>query len=390
MFKESIMMSWRNIIHNKLRSFLTVLGIIIGVASIIALITIVQGVTGEVTSQISELGANKIIVQARGTPLKQGLSATDLTALKNIEYVRGVSPTVSGNSAVAANGIAKTGVAVEGKNEVHFQADPKLVKSGRGLNALDVRGNTHVAVLGSNLAKDLFLGQNPIGQEMLIGGITFQIVGILEESSNFSFASNNDAVTIPYTTAMKTLGTRAIMSADIFMADTNRSGEIIDNINGVLNRAFNFKENSFTVLNMEDIITTIGNVTGMMTLLLAGIASISLVVGGIGIMNMMLVSVTERTTEIGLRKALGAEPSQIQLQFLIESIFLSAFGGAIGLLVGAGTAYLASNLIGFQFSLSLSTVILAAGFSAAVGVIFGFMPARKASRLNPIDALRHI
>lgn len=390
MFKESIRMSWSNIIYNKLRSFLTVLGIVIGVASIIALITIVQGATGEVTNQISALGANKITIQARGTPLKQGLSAADLQALGDIEYVRGVSPTVSGSTAVAANGVSKTGVTVQGKNEVHFQTDPEVVKNGRGLNILDMQGSTRVAVLGSKLTQDLFLGQNPIGRDMIINGHTFKVVGLLEESASFSFTSNNEAVIIPYTTAMKTLGTRSIMSVEVFMADSTRSSVIIDNISGVLNQAFNHKENAFTVLNMEDIISTIGNVTRMMTLLLAGIASISLVVGGIGIMNMMLVSVTERTAEIGLRKALGAEPSRIQLQFLIESIFLSIFGGIIGLLLGAAIAYVASRFIGFNFSLSVSTVILAAGFSAAVGVIFGFMPARKASQLNPIDALRHI
>ena len=390
MFKESLKMSWSNIVHNKLRSFLTVLGIVIGVASIIALVTIMEGATGEITSQISALGADKISVQSRGTPLKQGLNEADLAALREIDFVRGVSPTVSGSTAVAANGAAKTGVIVQGKNEVHFQAEPGAVITGRGINILDVQAGTEVAVLGSSLAKELFPGQNPVGQNMVINGINFTVIGLLKESSGYSFNSTNDTVLIPYTTAMKTLGTRSIVNVEIFMADSGRSDMIINDIEGVLNRAFNYKESAFSILNMEEIISTIGDITRIMTLLLAGIASISLVVGGIGIMNMMLVTVTERTAEIGLRKALGAEPSRIQLQFLIESIFLSVFGGIIGLFVGIAIASIAAQLIGFTMSLTLSTLLLAVGFSAAVGIIFGFMPARKASKLNPIDALRHV
>jgi putative ABC transport system permease protein len=189
---------------------------------------------------------------------------------------------------------------------------------------------------------------------------------------------------------MKTLGVNNITSVDIYMTDATKSAEIVDEVKGVLNEAFNYHSDSFQVFNFQDIINAIGNITGIMSLVLAGIASISLVVGGIGIMNMMLVSVTERTTEIGLRKALGAEPGRIQLQFLIESIFLSLFGGIIGLILGLTIAFVASKLIGLVFVISFSVILLAFGFSAAVGIIFGFAPARKASRLNPIDALRSV
>lgn len=390
MLKDSIIMSWSNIINNKLRSFLTMLGIVIGVASIIALITIVQGATGEVTNQISSLGANKITVQAMGTPLKQGLSETDLDRLKEVEYVSGISPTVSVRTSIVANNITKTEIAVEGKNEVHFNQDPKLLKSGRGINSLDVSEMTRVAILGGKITQELYLGENPIGQDILINGAIFKVIGILEQNSDFSLSSTNDTIIIPYTTALKTLGTRNIKAVDVYMEDSNKSKEIMEGLTKALNAAFNYKEKSFSMFNMEDIISTIGDITGMLSLLLAGIASISLVVGGIGIMNMMLVSVTERTSEIGLRKALGAEPRSIQLQFLIESIFLSIFGGIIGLGVGLSIAYIASKYIGFVLSVSITTVILAIGFSAFVGVIFGFMPARRASRLNPIDALRSL
>ncbi|CAK7019534.1 ABC transporter permease [Tissierella sp. P1] len=390
MLKDSIKMSWSNIINNKMRSFLTILGIIIGVASIIALITIVQGATNEVTKQVSSLGADKITIQAMGTPLKQGLNERDLESLTKIENIKGLSPTITGKTSIAGNGITKTDITVEGKNEVHFKTNKKLVKNGRELNILDIENSSQVAIIGSDINKELFLGKEPIGESILINGLTFTIVGVLDTGSEFAFSSTNDAIIIPYTTAMKTLGNRNITNVDVYMADSNKSDIIMKDLKQVLNQSFNYKDNSYFIFNMEDIISTIGDITGMMSLLLAGIASISLVVGGIGIMNMMLVSVTERTSEIGLRKALGAEPNSIQLQFIIEAIFLSVFGGIIGLIVGMSIAYIASIYIGFSLTITMSTVILAVGFSAIVGIIFGFMPAKRASKLNPIDALRSL
>lgn len=390
MFKESIKMSWSNITHNKMRSFLTMLGIVIGVASIIALITTVQGATGSITSQISALGADKLTVQAMGTPLKQGLNEKDIERLSEIEYVSGVSPTVSGNTSIAYDRNVKTGVSVQGKNEIYFNSEKDNLATGRNINILDIHNKNRVVIIGSDIVKDLFYGVDPEGKQIVVNGITYTVVGILKPSSGFSMGSTNNAVLIPYTAAMKTLGIRNISSVEVQMEDSSKSDIIISKIENVLNEAFNYRDNAFSIFNMQDMLDTMGNITGMMSLLLAGIASISLIVGGIGIMNMMLVSVTERTTEIGLRKALGAEPSRIQLQFLIEAVFLSMFGGIIGMLVGLGIAFGASILIGFTFTVTPLTILLAVGFSAAVGIIFGIMPARNASRLNPIDALRHI
>jgi len=390
MLQESIKMAWNNIIHNKMRSFLTVLGVLIGVSSIIALITIVQGATGSITSQISSLGADKLTIQAMGTRLKQGLSEKDLEQLSLVNNVSGVSPTVSGKTSLVYNRKVTTGVSVQGKNDVYFKREKDLLASGRGVNILDVNSKNQIAVLGSDLTKTLFFGGEPVGQQLLINGSTVTIVGVLNATSSSIMGSTNNIVIMPYTSAMKTLGVRNITNVDMYMSDPKQSESIINAVTTILNSAFNYRENTFSVLNMQNMIDVIGNITGMLTLLLAGIASISLLVGGIGIMNMMLVSVTERTTEIGLRKALGAEPAQIQLQFLIESVFISLFGGVLGLIIGILVALVAAIIMGFSFTVTAWTIILAVGFSAAVGIIFGFAPARKASRLNPIDALRHV
>ncbi|WP_042463152.1 ABC transporter permease [Neobacillus dielmonensis] len=390
MFKENLKMSWRNLIHNKMRSFLTMLGIVIGVSSIIALITIVQATMNGMTSEFSSFGTDKITVQATGTPLKQGLIDSDIQKLSEIDDVAGVSPTLTGNTTVVYNGSEKKGVSVQGKNDVYFSKTEDLIETGRGLNRLDIENENKVCLIGSNIAEELFWGEDPIGEHLQIAGISYTVTGTLKESSSFSGASNNDAVIIPYTTATAILGSGYMNSVDVYMNDSNKSEKITSDIETVLNQSFNYKEDSFTIINMEDMLSSINKITTMLSYMLGGIASISLVVGGIGIMNMMLVSVTERTTEIGLRKALGAEPKRIQQQFLLEAVFLSLFGGTIGLLLGALIALVVCTLIGSTFALSVSTVLLAFGFSAGIGIIFGIAPARKASKLNPIDALRSV
>ncbi|KAA9021607.1 ABC transporter permease [Niallia endozanthoxylica] len=388
MFKENVKMAWMNVIHNKMRSALTILGIVIGVSSIIALITIVKSSTNEMTNEFASFGADKITVQAMGTPLKQGLIESDIQKLGDIENVAGVSPTTSGKTTIVSSRGEKTNVTVQGKNEVYFSRTKDLVESGRGINILDVKNKNQVCLIGSDITRGLFYGENPIGQKLIIGSSTYTVIGILQESDSFSSSSTNDAVIVPYTASMSLLGSGYISSVDVYMENSNESEKVTKEIESVLNEAFNDKKDGFSVMNMQDMLTSIKKMTSMLSLMLGGIASISLIVGGIGIMNMMLVSVTERTTEIGLRKALGAEPKRIQQQFLIEAVFLSLFGGFIGLMLGTLVAYIVCLLIGTSFALSASTVLLALGFSAAVGILFGIAPARKASKLNPIDALR--
>lgn len=390
MLFESIKMSWENIIHNKLRSFLTMLGIVIGVASIIALITIVQGAKNSISDQVSSLGVNKITINAMGTPLKEGLSQEDMKTIAQVDNISGVSPTISGKTGIVYNGNVKENVVVQGKNEVYFKTNSSALKSGRSINSLDLESKNKVAIIGSNIVEEFYYGVDPIGKDLMINGTTYTVMGTLAASTGFSAGSNNDTVIIPYTTALSSLGVKNITSLDVFLTDTNTADDTVTDIKSVLNSAFNDKDNAYTIFNMGDMIESFESMMSIMSLLLSGIAGISLVVGGIGIMNMMLVSITERTSEIGLRKALGATPNRIQLQFIIESILLSSFGGVIGLILGSLIAYIAATIMGIGFVVSIATISLAVGFSAAVGIIFGYMPARKASRLNPIDALRSL
>lgn len=397
MLRENIKMSWQNIIGNKMRSFLTILGIIIGVTAIISLITIVQGVIDETNSQFMGMGTGKMTIQAFGTPLKQGLSDSDIKALSEIENVSGVSPNLSIVSSVVKNINVIEDVTIEGKNEVYFQNTEDVVSRGRVFNILDMDSKNKVSLIDSEISKSLFFGKDPLGETITLNGTTYSIVGILnDESSNDIMSmlntgsSPNGKVIIPYTTAMSMAGVGSISSLEVIVENTDYMDEVIEQVEFILNQAFNFKEDSFNIINLDSLLDTLETMQGMMTAMLTGIAAISLLVGGIGIMNMMLVSVTERTSEIGLRKALGAEPGSIQMQFLIESIFLSLLGGLIGLILGVVISYVASTVIGMPFKLNTTALVLGVGFSAAIGIIFGWAPARKASLLNPIDALRSV
>lgn len=396
MLRESIKMSWQNIVGNKMRSFLTILGILIGVMAIISLITIVEGVSNEINSQFSEMGAGKIAVQAYGTPLKRGLTEADMARISEMDNIIGISPNLNLVSNVVKNNNMAEDISIEGRTDVYFQNNLELISRGRAFNILDLQSRNKVAIIDSSLAKSLFLGTDPLDEDIIVNGATYSIVGILNPDSvldvmsSMSGSSDDGKVLIPYTTAMRMAGVDSITSFEVLVDDTLRTNEVIDELKIILNQAFNYKDDSYTIINLDSLLEVMETMQGMMKTLLAGIASISLLVGGIGIMNMMLVSVTERTTEIGLRKALGADPTSIQLQFLIESIFLSLLGGIIGLALGLGISYIASDAIGYDFEISSLAVSLGLGFSAAIGIIFGWAPARKASLLNPIDALRSV
>lgn len=386
-------MSLQNIKSNKMRTFLTTLGIIIGVTAVIALITIVDGVIGSVMGEFSSLGAGTLSVSITGSSLKKGLTESDLDSLKELDNVAGISPSVSMTTTAARTGELLEKVSVQGKNEYYFMNND-LISYGRAIARQDVENEAYVCIIDQDLADNLFLGEDPIGSQLIVGGIRYTVIGLQGDDGNLMSAMSgmgstlDGTVIIPYTNALKLSGNSSITSLDIYVADTDRTQELMDAVENVLYQAFNENEDCYSVFSMDSLLDTMDSMMSMLTYMLAGIASIALLVGGIGIMNMMLVSVTERTKEIGLRKAMGATPERIQLQFLLESIVLSLIGGLIGVGLGLLISFAAASLLGTDFVISASAVWLGVGFSAAVGIVFGWAPARKASRLNPIDALR--
>lgn len=395
MLKDSLKMSWENIIHNKMRSFLTILGVVIGVTAIITLITIVQGMIDEVDRQFMTLGADKLLVQATGTPLKRGLNLRDLETLKAIPNISSAAPGVTAKLSVSANKKIAEDITVEGKNESYFQQGTEELQRGRGINILDVENKNRVCVINQKLEQELFLGENSLGKRIVVNGISYEIIGVLAEKKNDMMAlmmggNSGGKLMVPYTAMSVMIDMNHIYTVELSMEDSDLSEETIERVKSVLNQTFNYKDDSYSIIDMNSLLDTMKTMQNMMKNMLVGIASIALLVGGIGIMNMMLVSVTERTTEIGLRKALGAEPKQIQLQFLLEAIMLSMFGGFIGMILGIAISLIAAAAIGIEIAMSVAAIVIALSFSAAVGIIFGWTPARKASKLNPIDALRSV
>ncbi len=392
MLRECVVMSLENIWGNKMRSFLTVLGILIGVTAVIALITTVSGVSSALTSSFSSMGAGTLTVSVSGSDLKNGLTSEDLNELLTISDVEGLTPTVSLSARVSHGGAYESRISVSGKNSYYFRIND-VVTRGRPLNIIDEDNMSFVCLLGAELVETFFYGIDPIGQEIYISGIPFSVVGLFDaegtESISNMFSGSPD-ILIPYTTALKMNNESLVTSFTVYLADGTDSEEASTAIENAMDVMFSYEEDCFTVTTMSSVEDTMEQMVSMMTALLAGIASIALIVGGIGIMNMMLTSVTERTTEIGLKKALGAIPWQIQVQFLIESFLLSMIGGVMGALLGVLLSIILCNVLGTTFVLNVGAIVLGVGFSAAVGIIFGWMPARKASKLNPIDALRSV
>ncbi len=394
---QSIRMALSNIRSNRMRSFLTMLGIIIGVGSVIALITIVSSVTGSVVDQFESLGAGTLTISATGTSVKHGLEDEDIEALSEVEGVDAVAPTASLSTTAVYDGTVSDTVQVEGRDAVYFQHNDDTIQSGRYFNAAEMTGKTNVAIIDTDFVTNVLGGNSALGTTFILNGYSYKVIGIKSADTTVSGALSSDSdsggtVIIPYKNVLKMSVMKNVTSVEVYYDESVDTSALKDRLTQCLNTIFDVTDDTadsaYSISSVESLVETMSTTETLLSTMLGGIASIALLVGGIGIMNMMLVSVSERTKEIGLRKALGAQPYRIQLQFLIESITLSLLGGLIGIILGEITAYAATTVLGTTYSVSYGAIALGAGFSAAVGVIFGWMPARRASALNPIDALR--
>ena len=393
MMVESVRMSVSNIRQNRMRSFLTILGIMIGVTAVIALVTTISGVSSSISDSFSSMGAGTMTLSATGTDLQGGLTAENMEEISELDHVEGVSPSVSLSVTAARGDAYESGVSVSGRNDDYFVQEPDTLARGRAVNTIDLDQSLRVCLISEELVETFFYGDDPIGQELYLDGMRFTVVGVLAadaDSSVSSMFSGSDAVIVPYTTALKMNGETLVSSLTLYIDDANAAEIVESELETCLDAIFDYEDDTYSIITMESIADTMESMLSMMSALLGGIASIALLVGGIGIMNMMLTSVTERTVEIGLKKAIGARPGQIQAQFLIESFLLSMVGGLAGVVLGIALSAILCQVLGTGFSLSYGAIALGVGFSAAVGVLFGWSPARKASRLNPIDALRRM
>ncbi len=413
---ESFRIALRALTANKLRSILTMLGIIIGVGAVIALMSVGQGVQKLITEQLQSAGSNLLIVIPGSLDEAQGpegprrnrpdrpLTNGDWRALNDplqVSDVVAAVPEVDGGAEIV-RGKNNLRTTVTGTTAAFSPVRNYNVSSGRFLSDEDVASEARVVALGSKVARSLFTeSDDPIGQTIKVNGIPFRVIGVMEEKGGGGFGSFDNQVFVPFSTSQERLfpglrslrGEPALSFILVQVVSEDRLKDVISQIEDVLRQRHNITfldTDDFTVINQADILDIFGSITGVLTTFLGGIAAISLLVGGIGIMNIMLVSVTERTREIGLRKAVGAKRRHILTQFLVEAMVLSLIGGFIGMILGfVGAQALASLSEDLEAVITLQSVLLATGFSALVGLFFGIYPALRASQLHPIDALRY-
>ncbi|ANS75546.1 ABC transporter permease [Paenibacillus yonginensis] len=387
MFFQSFKMAWKGIAGSKIRSFLTMLGIIIGVSSVIALVSVGKGTTSQITSQLEGLGTDLLTVNIMGRGNTTYLTYDEAEALGDLNGVKHVSPVISG-SMTAKHGTENTSVSVEGITPAYEEVQDFHVQAGRYILDIDNGYRMKVALIGTDTASTLFGTEDPLGQTVLLNGSPFKIVGLLESKGTSLTSSNNDKILIPIKTAERVMQSKGVRSITIQAESAEQVEGVKTRIEAALDKKFENADNSYTVFNSQDAIDTLNSTTQTLSIALGGIAGISLFVGGIGIMNIMLVSVSERTREIGIRKAIGAKKRNILLQFMIESTMLSGLGGLIGVGLGYGASALVGHYTSMNTSVSLGIVILSFGFSLVIGIVFGVIPANKAAKLRPIYALR--
>jgi len=390
---------------NKSRSFLTVLGIVIGIGSVIAMISVGQGATADITGRIESLGTNLLVVMPGsqrqsgnivrgGLGSAQTLTMADSEAIKEqIKEAQAVAPTVSARNQVTTKG-KNTNTSVYGIDSAYFGIKNITVASGLNISDQQIKSRSKVAVLGPTTRDDLFdEGVDAVGQKIRIGSQEFTVIGVTIAKGGTGMGSSDDLIYIPITTAQQYLtGSQSVSNINIQVSSADLMNLVQAEVQTLLLQRHNIADVAnadFNIMNQADMLTAMSSVAGTLTLLLGAIAGISLVVGGIGIMNMMLTTVTERTREIGLRKSLGAKKTDISAQFLCESVALTFIGGIIGIIVGWGASWLISKFSSMTTVVSTSSVLLSVGISALVGIVFGYYPARRAAKLDPIEALRY-
>src|SRR3989344_9279664 len=387
---------------NKARSGLTILGIVIGIGSVIAMVSIGQGASGQIQSSIEGLGSNLLtvlpgVVQpgrgivSSGRGSAQTLTNDDIEVLKQIAGVAHISPELQRRFQIVASG-NNTNSTIIGVNTEYQQVRNISVEQGSFIAENQLRSIGRVAVLGPTAAKDLFADLDPIGKTIRINKVNFKVIGVLQVKGSGGFFNPDDMVFVPLTTMQKILAGADFLSTIAISVETK---EIMPQVQESAVVALAAKHRvdpqspDFSIVSQADILGTLTQVTDTFTIFLAAIAGISLIVGGIGIMNMMLTTVTERTREIGLRKAIGAKKKDISMQFLSEAVMLTFLGGLAGVILGWTISILIASFAGIATQVSLQSVILAFGVSATIGIVFGYYPARRAASLNPIEALRY-
>ena len=403
LYSESMRMALTALLANKLRSLLTMLGIIIGVGAVIAMISVGMGVRKNVTDSIASLGSNMLVIMP-GSANRGGVRSAagstitlkydDAEAIRkrvrNIDYV---SPTVSGSYQIVY-GNQNWNSSVTGVTPDYMSIQSLKVQSGSFITESDMSKRNRVAVIGTTVASNLFGTENPVGKNIRVNNAPYKIIGVLAAKGQSSMGRDqDDVVIIPLTTAQeRMLGITYVQSINVQVASQDKMEQAQSEIETLLrqrHRITGGKEDDFTVRNLTSLMETMSQTTGMITLLLGSIAGISLIVGGIGIMNIMMVSVTERTREIGIRKALGAAFRNIMMQFLIESVVISVIGGMIGIVLGCAASMAISVVGDFSTVITIAPILISFFFSVGIGLFFGIYPARKAAKLDPIEALRY-